>query len=65
MSQEQEASQGAPRHLQLESYHETGAPNVETMASSERAAFNLEDLRDGDGTLRTALELWSIKNGPV
>ena len=35
------------------------------MASSERATINPEDLRDGDGTLRRALELWSCRNGPV
>ena len=35
------------------------------MASSERIIVNPEHLRDGNGTLRRALELWSCRNGPV
>ena len=35
------------------------------MALSGRVIINPEDLRDGDGTLRRALELWSCRNGPV
>ncbi len=35
------------------------------MASSGRVNINPEDLRDGDGTLRRGLELWSCRNGPV
>ena len=65
MSQEPEAPGADPRRLQLESYHETGAPNVETMASSERVVFSSGEHPDGDGTLRTALEQWSVQNGPV
>ena len=38
---------------------------VEVMASSGRVVINPEDLRDGNGTLRRALELWSCRNGPV
>ena len=40
-------------------------PFVVTMALSERAAVNPEDLRGTDGTVRRALELWSCRNGPV
>jgi hypothetical protein len=35
------------------------------MASSGKVVINIEDLRDGDGTLRRALELWSSRNDPV
>ena len=35
------------------------------MAMSGQVAINPEDLRDGDGTMRRALELWSARKGPV
>ena len=41
---------------------------VEVLASNERNPVGIvdpDDLRDGNGTLRRALELWSCRNGPV
>ena len=35
------------------------------MASSGKVTISKEDLRDGDGTLKRALELWSCRNGPA
>ena len=35
------------------------------MALSGRIVINPEDLRDGNGTLRRALELWNSRRGPV
>ena len=55
----------APQTLQQESYHQTNQPDVGTVAVSERATINPEDLRDGDGTLSLALQLWSSRNSPV
>ena len=57
-----------PVDLQRESYHETQTPFAANVASNERTPFrvvNPDDLRDGDGTLRRALELWSCRNGAV
>ena len=35
------------------------------MALTGRAHINPEDLRDGNGTLRRALELWICRHGPI
>ena len=56
---------GAPRNLQLESYHGTGTSIVAMMASSGRVQVDPEHLRGGDRTLRRAMELWSCRNGAV
>ena len=35
------------------------------MASSGKVVIDPEHVKDGDGTLRTALQLWCCRNGPV
>jgi hypothetical protein len=35
------------------------------MASSGNVTIDITQLREGDGSLKMALELWSIRNGPA
>eukprot|EP00973_Karenia_brevis_P001838 251006-Karenia_brevis.AAC.1 len=35
------------------------------MAASGFANLTMEDIQDGDGTLKRALELWASRKGPV
>jgi hypothetical protein len=59
------ATAEAQPNLQQESYHEPEKPIVATTASSERAVVTEEGVKGGDGTVLTALELWSARRGPV
>lgn len=56
-----------PDHRAYSDNHTTSTKQltVDKMASSERVTINPEGLRDGDGTLRRALERWSCRTGPV